>query len=325
MPKKSLYTLMFHGVVDSLSEHCVFAGSRNCFVRTEDFEQAIEYCSNRYKILRQEDLDDYFTGAASEDGIFITVDDGLQNFVDNGIPVLQKYKAPATVFITSDWTNEEKEPAIFSLEYHLFYQLPATLTISRRNFSYKKSIANKKEIPAVLGEIWNDLFAKKISPNSIQANEICINGRSMDSLPPDANPGYWKPASWKSLRNACEEGTIQIGGHGKTHTAWSWLDATELENEFIANTQQIHQHLNISVNTCTFPFGMYDVKTLDVVRKHYAYGFTNRVLPASNTSDRSCLSRYNVPFQRPNNIPSLISYPLTGSILRKIGGMTQLF
>jgi peptidoglycan/xylan/chitin deacetylase (PgdA/CDA1 family) len=316
---------MFHGVIDSLSEHAVFGGSRNCFVRTEDFEHAIEYCSKRYRILKQEDLDTYFNGTASEDGIFISVDDGLQNFVDNGIPILQKYKAPATVFITSDWTNQGKEPAIFSLEYHLFYHLPATITISHGKFLYKQMVDHKKQLPGVLAGIWNNLFAEKISPNGIQAHEITINGRSMDSFPSQDNPAYWKPASWESLRSACQDGIIQIGGHGKTHTPWSWLSANELEKEFIENSEQIRLHLNVPVSTCTFPFGMYDEKTLDTVGKHYTYGFTNRVLANGNKLNLSCMSRYNVPFQKPNNIPSLISYPLIGKILRKVGGMTKLF
>jgi hypothetical protein len=54
----------------------------------------------------------------------------------------------------------------------------------------------------------------------------------MDTLPSGGNPEYWKPASWETLRKACEKGIIEIGGHGKTHTPWSWLNNIELEKEF---------------------------------------------------------------------------------------------
>jgi peptidoglycan/xylan/chitin deacetylase (PgdA/CDA1 family) len=324
MMRKSFKTLMFHGVADSLNEHCVFTPSKNCFVRTADFEKAIEYCSKRFKILRPDELGAYFNGTASDDGIFITVDDGLQYFFDNAVPILKKYNAPATVFITSDWTNEGIEPAIFSLEYHLYYQLPAKLEIKRKDFSFEKQVNNKNEISAALTDLWNQLFAKKISANAIRANEIILNGTAMSDLPSEGNPAYWQPASWETIKKVHVEGTIQIGAHGKTHTPFSWLSADELERECIENKEQIAAHLNISVSTCTFPHGMYDETTLSVIDKMYSFGFTNRVLPMEQEM-KNCISRYNVPFQRPNSVPSLLSYPFAGKIFRKAGSVSGLF
>lgn len=322
--RKSFKTLMFHGVADQMSEHCLFMPSKNCFVRTEDFEKVIEYCSKRFKILRPGDLNAYFDGTAQDDGIFITVDDGLQYFFDHAIPVLKKYKAPATVFITSDWTNEGIEPAIFSLEYHLYHQLPTKLVIKQNDFCFEKQVDNKTGISAALNELWNRLFEKKISANSIRANEITLNGVLMSDLPADGNPGYWKPASWDTIQKAHAEGTIDIGAHGKTHSPFSWLTADALEKECLQNKEQIKTHLNTAVSVCTFPHGMYDEKTLAVIGKHYKFAFTNRVIAAS-LETASCISRYNVPFQRPNSIPSLVSYPFAGKVLRKAGAVTGLF
>lgn len=312
---------MFHGVADDMSEHCVFMPSRNCFVRTEDFEKAIDYCSSRFKILRPGDLDAYFDGTASDDGIFITVDDGLQYFFDHALPVLKKYNAPATVFITSDWTNEGIEPAIFALEYHLYSKLPAKLVVNKNELHFERQVTGKSGINAVLNELWNELFNRKISANSIRANEISLNGVPMNELTDEGNPGYWKPASWETIRAAHLSGIIDIGGHGKTHTPFSWLRADELEQEMAENKKEIQTHLNTEAVVCTFPHGMYDEKTLAVVGKHFTYGFTNRVVPAA-VETRTCLSRYNVPFQRPNSIPSLLSYPFAGKILRKTGAVS---
>jgi hypothetical protein len=67
-------------------------------------------------------------------------------FSTMAVPILKKYGAPATVYITSDWTNEGIEPAIFSLEYHLYYQLPAKLMSSeRKDFLFEKQVNNKNE------------------------------------------------------------------------------------------------------------------------------------------------------------------------------------
>jgi hypothetical protein len=53
-------------------------------------------------------------------------------------------------------------------------------------------------------------------------------------------------------------------------------------------------------------------------------GLQNRVTTDVSMKRETCISRYNVPFQRPNSIPSLFSYPLAGKILRKAGSLSGL-
>lgn len=316
---------MFHGIVRSKPEHFLYKPNTNCFVRENDFEKIISECCKKYKILKLADLDQYFDGTATEDGVLISFDDGLQSLYTLGLPVLKKYGATATVFITSDWTGKEIQPAIFSLEYQLYQHLPATVKISADEFLCEVKAGTKENIPAALDRIWTALFDKKISPLSVTGQQISINGSLLDELAPEPGGGNWKTVSWNILKEAYDSGIIEIGAHGQTHTPFSWLAGQELTNELMNNKKQILDNLQVDATSCSFPHGMADDHSLAVLSQFFTYGFKNNAVVSAGKSEKLNIIRYNVPFQRPNNLSSLIEYPFLGKVLRKAGSVTGLF
>jgi peptidoglycan/xylan/chitin deacetylase (PgdA/CDA1 family) len=325
MKRGSFFVLMFHGIVTKKPDHFLYRPSENCFVREKDFEKIIRYCKKKYRILKLTDLDPYFAGTATEDGVLITFDDGLQSLLSLGLPVLKKYGATATVFITPGWTNSGEEPAIFSLEYYLYSHEPALVNISAPGFLFEKKVTKKGDIAMVIGELWDTLFEEKISPLSLTADQILINQKPLTSFVKDASPANWKPVSWDLLRKAFDEGIIEIGAHGQTHTPFSWLTNEALENECDESRRQLLSHFNTPVSSCSFPHGLYDERTANITSKHFKYCFVNNVVINNGLPDKTTISRYNVPYQRPNNIPSLISYPFLGKVLRKFGHLSKWY
>ena len=325
MKPKSFFVLMFHGIVKESPAYFTYRPNENCFERETDFDKIISDCKKRYKILRLNDLGSYFDGSATQDGVLISFDDGLQSLYNLGLPILKKHNANATVFITSDWTNKGIAPAIFSLEYQLFYQAPAIVNISCNDFSFDKEITHGKEAGIVISELWDKLVIENISPLSLGYEHIILNGKTLDTFEKATDPADWKPMSWQLLQEANRDGFIEIGAHGKTHTPFDWLSEKELEQECIESKQQILEHLGIDVTTCSFPHGTYDERTLEIIASHFNYAFTNKIGKEDRVGVQLAISRYNVPYQRPNSIPSLIRYPFIGKILRKFGYMTKLY
>jgi peptidoglycan/xylan/chitin deacetylase (PgdA/CDA1 family) len=321
----SFFTLMFHGIVKKKPEHFQYGPNTNCFVRESDFESIIRYCKKKYKILKLNDLSPYFDGTAEQDGVLITFDDGLESLCALGIPILKKYEAPATVFITSDWTTKHEEPAVFSLEYHLYYNMPALLHISGNGFLYERSANSKTEIATIMGEVWDNLFKEKISPLSLRYEHITLNGKTLDTFKRTDHTSSWQTVPWSALRKACEENVIEIGAHGKTHTPWTWLSDEQLENELLENSLQITAQLDRTVKACSFPHGLCNNESLKISGKHFEYGFANQMVNNDKQVEKYHVPRYNVPYQRPNNIPLLIGYPFLGKVFRKFGKVTGAF
>jgi peptidoglycan/xylan/chitin deacetylase (PgdA/CDA1 family) len=325
MKKGSFFVLMFHGLVKEKPAHFLYRPSANCFVREDDFESIVKYCKKKYRILKLDDLASYFDGTADEDGVLLTFDDGLKSLYALGLPILKKYNASATVFITPGWTNKEQEPAVFSLEYHLYTQVPAYIQVSYGEFLFEKEVGNKGDIAKMIGELWDNLFSEKISPLSLENEHIQINGESLSTLTKQTDPENWKTMSWQLLQKYATDGTIEIGAHGQTHTPFTWLTEEQLDNEFVESKQQLLDHLNIPVVSCSFPHGLYNEETLSILARHFKYGFANAVVTDENGVNNLRISRYNVPYQRPNNITSLVDHPFMGKVLRKLGHLTKLY
>jgi peptidoglycan/xylan/chitin deacetylase (PgdA/CDA1 family) len=323
--QKSFFTLMFHGVVERLPEYALYPATYDCQLRKNDFEKAIRYCSEHFKILRQNDLTSYYNGTAQEDGVLISFDDALLNVHTNAIPILEKYKVPATIFVTSDWTNNGVAPPVFALEYILYSNVPATIQITKENFSFTRQVNKIAVIPATLHQLWTALFEARVAPLLLKDTDILVNGHSLNDFSVPDKEDCWKPASWQMLAEAHGKGLIEIGAHGRTHAPWTWLPDSELEQELIENKSQIKKHLGIDVTACSYPHGLRDERTVRIVQKHFTYAFGNN--PSKNPIGDGPMnvSRYNVPYQRPNDVSLIIKYNRLGNNLRRIGSLSGFY
>lgn len=316
---------MFHGVVEQLPEYSVYGASNDCQLRKNDFERAIKYCTEHFRILQPADLESYYNGTAKEDGILITFDDALSSVCTTAMPILQKYQAPATVFITTDWTNGGVTPAIFALEYALYNNTPATLEISKDEFLFVRNLDGTGEIPAVLDQAWTEMFGNKIAPLLLKDADIKINGKKLDAFGSPGDGDCWKPASWDMLRQIHDTKLITFGAHGRTHAPWTWLTDVQLENELRENCVQIKENLGIEPATCSYPHGLRDERTKQVVQKYFTYAFANNPSGDPVVQGRMNVPRYNVPYQRPNNMSLVIKNNRVGNIIRRIGSKSKLY
>lgn len=313
---------MFHGVVEKLPVYAKYSGTNDCQLRKADFENIIRYCSERFRLLRLTDLEAYKNGTAEEEGVLITFDDALHNFCTTALPVLQQYQAPSTVFVTSDWTDQGVTPPVFALEYLLYANLPATIGISKGNYSGTYVITGMDKINAIMHRIWNDLFEARIAPLLLTSGDIAINGKPLDAVGQPSDTDCWMPASWKMLGEAHGTGLVEIGAHGKTHAPWTWLTTAELEEELVHNKAQIKKKLDIEVTACSYPHGLRNQNTREVVSRHFTYAFANNTI---GLPDRMNMPRYNVPYQRPNHIPLIIRNAALGNVLRRAGSFSKWY
>lgn len=73
-------------------------------VSLSDFEAHLKYLkNNNYQVLPFSDAIDYLqSDSKSQKTAVITIDDGYESFYKNGLPLLQKYNFPATLFINTE-------------------------------------------------------------------------------------------------------------------------------------------------------------------------------------------------------------------------------
>lgn len=95
-------------------------------ISINDFESHLKYLiDQKYQVLTLSDAINYLqSNEPARKTAVLTIDDGYKSFLTNGLPLLKKYKLPATLFINTetvdgadylDW-NELKEVASHSVE-----------------------------------------------------------------------------------------------------------------------------------------------------------------------------------------------------------------
>lgn len=106
LPKaKSLSILMYHFFYDSAAGG---TGEDGNWVDTKTFEDHIKYLSdNKYYFPTWDEVEQFIAGNISlpEKSIVITADDGNPSFFNLAVPILVKYKVPATSFLITSWTD----------------------------------------------------------------------------------------------------------------------------------------------------------------------------------------------------------------------------
>ncbi len=99
--KKGLTILTYHGISDEINPDET--------VTPEEFEKQLQYIKENYKVVSLEEAVEYIQNDIEKaaGSIVITFDDGYSDNYHYAYPLLKKYKFPATIFLISDFINDE--------------------------------------------------------------------------------------------------------------------------------------------------------------------------------------------------------------------------
>ncbi len=106
LSEKGLPVLMYHFFYDKK----VTKGKDGNHLEISKFDDQMKYLSeNDFYFPTWQEVEDYIDGIQElpEKSVVITVDDGDASFWELGVPVLQKYKIPATSFIITYWYGDK--------------------------------------------------------------------------------------------------------------------------------------------------------------------------------------------------------------------------
>jgi peptidoglycan/xylan/chitin deacetylase (PgdA/CDA1 family) len=287
--------LMLHGLVQRMPDYAIYPDGRSCLLRAKDFERVVGWCARRFRFLKVSEIDGYLASPSRGPAVALTFDDGLASVIDLALPVMRRYEATATVFVTTGWTDTGRAPAIFRYERALW---------ERRG----------KHAAGEISRLWKSLMALKRAPLLWASN-----GESGSD-----DRQFWQPASWDELKSAVSEGLIEIGSHGVTHTPWTWLaERGELATELEASRDRIHDILGVMPTSCSYPHGLVDDRVAAQTARIYRWAFTNQRGILSPATDPLFAPRYHVPSERPVDMRFVLTMPRLGSAVRRLSALVH--
>ncbi|NDJ15896.1 polysaccharide deacetylase family protein [Myxacorys almedinensis] len=274
--------LMYHRIDEPPNDPC-----RVC-VSPRHFSEQLEVLSRHCRILPLQEMVEMAQARKPlEQTVAITFDDGYADNLLTAKPLLEKYNAPATMFVpTGNW-NRNQEFWWDALE-RVFLQpghLPQRLRLEISGDVYEwdlGEVADYSEADFERDRTWTIYTAANADP-TIRHSIYRSLSRLCFPLPePERQNLLTQLASWSGIesttrlthrslspeevRQLGDGSLIEIGAHTVYHPPLSTLSATLQQQEIQQGKAALETLLGYSISSFAYPYGNYNTQTLDVMR-----------------------------------------------------------
>ena len=254
----------------------------------------------------------YQSGAAPENAIVITFDDGYLDNLTQALPSLSKFAMPATVFVSTAYTGQ----SYFWWEAleHVFLRpnrLPKFLDLQLDNGparwelgdaayytddQYEEDCLSHKwrGVPGsrirVYHEVYDVLWSLNHALRLQLVNSIVLwAGLDMNSFSDS------RPMDIGEIQELASQSLISIGAHSVNHLPLDEKPATIQESEILESRQALEQMLKQPVTSFAYPHGKFNDETVSILKSNrFHCACTTRESGVERSSDPMLLPRYTV-------------------------------
>jgi peptidoglycan/xylan/chitin deacetylase (PgdA/CDA1 family) len=254
LKRGTVFILMYHKVGPNPSPY--FGAS----VSPDTFEKQIHFFLKHYRIVALEELVNLHKFEGRKAIISITFDDGYQGVYRWAFPVLKKYNVPATIFLTTGFTDTHK---IIWHDY-LAWILYAAKKKFRANPTSLTGLPEEVAVPVkdiLLSGDEDYLNIQLLREIALSLKYITDEGRGrifdrLTELLAIEVPLEFERAmlSWDEIREMSRH-NIYFGAHTKTHPVLSNLSSERAKSEIVGSKTEIENYIQTAVTTFAYPFG----------------------------------------------------------------------
>lgn len=254
--KSQIAVLMYHRISPKLDTWSLGPLS------PQSFEKQIKYLSRNYNILSLDRLVEYIEQGRNipEKAVVITFDDGYKDNYRYAYPILKKYHAPATIFLTTGhigtgiifwWDKvgyiiQHTNLGQLCLDQLGCYSLQSDLEKSHAEIMIKEKLKN-------LPEEKKDLLIEEL---------LAVSGVD---IPTNLSKEYI--LSWDEVREMSNDG-IQFGAHTVSHPILTNIPLEQARSEIIQSKVDIEKTIGQNVTTFAYPNGNFNADIVELVKKN---------------------------------------------------------
>jgi len=271
--------------------HRVFNAERDpqlLCVSVDNFTNQIKSIKKNFNVLSLEELAYYIRlRKIPNKSVVLTFDDGyLDNFI-YAKPILEYYQVPATIFVTCNYIDKDKEFWWDELESILLYKknLPNNLELFINGKNYLWNLNEDDEYFWNDIEMWDvtkgDLGSKRLKLYfdlheilkllNFNERETILNYlRIWAGINVYECRKFYRCMNLEELIAIKKSCFINVGSHGMTHSLLSNQDLKELEYEIITSKDFMERRLQQNIDQFSYPFGGFNDfndEALNLVKK----------------------------------------------------------
>ena len=247
--------ILYHGICQR--DHLRF---NTLFLTEKMFEDQLRFFSDYFDVVS---LDEYYQADASANRfrVCLTFDDGFANNYQYALPLLEKYKLPATFFVTGIGAVG------YDILWNDFLSIvskygPAEIVLNDE--AYRKN-GQGKYVSTRSGNGLNE---------SLRAVGFEAKAQMMASLYAyapfrdiAADRDYWLQMTGEQIKALAASPYVTIGSHGFYHNDLSVLATEDALAELVQSRQYLEGLIGKPVDSLAFPYGAYSDALIDQARR----------------------------------------------------------
>lgn len=285
-----LLVLAYHGLRDAPAP----LGTSWSLLPVEQFEPQLRYLRDHYQIrLIDEAIADLLGAGLREPTACITFDDGYRSNYRLGLPLLQQYGAPATVYLATGFIATER--LIWTIELDLAFQQTTRTVIDLRPIGLSiDQIGDAEQRARSARRVIARLKPLAPAPRC----EALVHVRNELEVGAPVHGGAYSFMDWSDVAAMDGSGFISFGGHTVNHEIVANLDDTTLEAEIAGSVRTVRERVRSVSASFAYPNGAageFDSRAAAVLqRARCAAAVTTIEGLSDRTTDPFAIRRFNV-------------------------------
>jgi peptidoglycan/xylan/chitin deacetylase (PgdA/CDA1 family) len=260
-----------------LTYHRFSVGREDGKTSAADFAEQLEYLMKRYKLVPLSQLAESVIGREDAPPCLatITIDDGYRDAFEIAYPLLRRFGAPATLFVTSDfidrrvwiWTDKVRFLTKQAISQRFTFRACSGLSGGEIPIQLD-SAASRREAAERVNSTLKQL------PEEVKEEAIERLASDLGVQLPKSPPDEFGPIAWAEARKMQANG-IEIGSHTLTHPILTRVSDERLSRELRESKSRIEEVLRRPVEQFCYPNGDHDERAQrEVARAEYRIAVT---------------------------------------------------
>ena len=294
--------LLYHGVSSTSEKGNYFGGA--AFIPRDTFERQICYLKANFHILSLRDvITKLESGTELPCGsVVITFDDGYRDNFTCAYPILKRLDIPFTVFITTNFINNQKVPWWLRLEDFLD-SYRGKLVVSGDSAERTYDLSGLIERYRLYRHARSAILSMTLEEREDFLEHLETKAGVTRNL---ENRRFM---SWEEVRLLAADPLVEIGSHTISHPVVANLCNGELHDEIAGSKQFIENKLGLPIVSFSYPYGQRTHYSQDTIAELRESGYSCAVtgVEAINGSGANLYEMHRIWIERDDTWPIFIS------------------
>lgn len=255
--KPAAVILMYHRISDTSIEPNWLA------VSPANFTAHMQYLKLAFNTMRLTDLvESIKDGSLPDRSVAVTFDDGYSDNVTHALPVLESAMVPATIFVTTDYVDSDREPWWDEMKHFLLEPscVPPQLSMQVMGCDYSWPTVTVEDRLAA-----HQTLENLMRPLPAEVNDAILNNlATWTGLHRKLRVAY-RTVTTPQLTKLAQHPLIEVGAHTITHPILPTLSLEAQFNEIVGSRHMLEKMIGQPVRSFAYPNGDFTEQTRKLV------------------------------------------------------------